>query len=150
MSISKFDETTKGQCLAAAVAAGTDKEIAAAAGVSLRTFRNWLTRYPEFKADIRAARSPVVQAGSVEKLQQRRAWAEAWLDNYLRTQGEILEKSITAVDEFGRETTEKSVRGKAPDLRLIDRVLGVSTEPEEFRLIISVAQPPDDDELEMA
>jgi len=146
---SKYSESVKQVCIAAAKAAGTDAEVAKAAGISQRTFRNWIVRHPDFRAAIEAARSPIGQAGSLQRIEQRKAWAEDWIDNYLRTQGEILEKSITAVDEQGRETTEKSVKGKAPDMRLIDRVLGISTEPEEFRLIISVAEvPPDEDEDE--
>ena len=145
----KYSAATRANALAAAKAGGTDAEVAQATGISQKTFRNWIRRYPDFKEDIAQARSPLGQAGSLERIEQRKLWAENWIDNYLRTQGEILEKSITAVDEQGRETTEKSVKGKAPDMRLIDRVLGISTEPEEFRLIISVAEvPPDEDEEE--
>jgi hypothetical protein len=32
-----------------------------------------------------------------------------------------------------------------PDMRLLDRILGVEVKPERFELTISVAEPPEDD-----
>jgi transposase-like protein len=145
---SKYNNKTREICIAAARAAGTDAEIAKAAGVSQKTFRNWINRHPDFKEAIQQARSPIGQAETLDRIEQRKQWAEDWLDKYLRTQGEVNELSITSVDELGRERMERSIKGKAPDMRIIERVLGISTEPETFTLKISVAQPPEDPDEE--
>lgn len=142
---SKYNDQTREICIAAAKAAGTDAEISKAAGVSQKTFRNWIDRFPDFKEAIKAARSPIGQAETLSKIEQRKALAEKWIDTCLENMGvPKIEESITYVDELGREHTKKTTTGSAIDWRLIDRVLGISTEPESFLLKVSLAKPPDD------
>jgi len=143
----KYSATTRANALAAAKAGGTDAEVAQATGISQKTFRNWIRRYPDFKEDIAQARSPLGQAGSLERLEQRKLWAENWIDECLKNMGvPKIEHSTTYVDSEGKEHTHKVTSGQQIDWRLIDRVLGVATQPEEFKVIISVATPPPDED----
>jgi transposase-like protein len=146
---SKYNDKTREICIAAAKAAGTDAEIAKAAGVSQMTFRNWINRYPDFKEAIQQARSPIGQAETLSKIERRKELAERWIDTCLENMGvPKIEDSITYVDELGRERTKKTTTGSAIDWRLIDRVLGISTEPEKFTLEILVAEIPEDPDEE--
>ena len=80
---SKYNDKTREICIAAAKAAGTDAEIAKAAGVCQRTFRYWIDRFPDFAEEIAQARSPIGQAETLSKIEQRKALAEKWIDTCL-------------------------------------------------------------------
>lgn len=126
----------------------TDTEIIASLGCRRTTFYVWLKNEIDFSNAFTEARRVSSDKSDLAKLAQRKQWAEDWLDNYLRTQGETLEESITSVQSDGSEKTVKRGKGKPPDMRLLDRILGVNPEPEEFVLKIELAEPEADDELQ--
>jgi transposase-like protein len=143
-----FGENARAIAINAAKAAATDREIAKLIGITEQTFYRWLKKYPDFAEELNQARLPSSQSEELKRIEQRKVWANDWLDTYLRTQGEVLETSICSVQSDGSELTEKRTKGKAPDLRLIERVLGVNSQAEQFVLKIELADPIDDDDEE--
>ncbi len=99
---------------------------------------------PELREAIEEARKPSTQAADLARLQKRREDVEKWLDDYAANRGEVIE--TCSGSNVVNYTKRKS--GGMPDLRLIDRILGVQQD-SEFKLTISVAQPePDDEDLD--
>lgn len=147
----RYSEQTKAVAIKAILAGATETETCEAVGCSRATFNRWRQRYPDFNEAVIDAKMPGGQAATLARLQQRKEWAEDWLDDYLRTKGEMTEVSVTRIMPDGSEMTEKKARGKMPDLRLIDRIIGANPKAERFELRISLAEAPedeDDDELD--
>ena len=129
----------------AASEGASDQELIELLGCNERTFYRWINTKPEFKEVIEKGRAPKNTDEALEKLKQRKQWISDWLDDTLKNQGQVIEE-ITTLRIPGGETTTKVRRGTKPDLKLIQYVLGVNPEPEEFKLSISLAEPELDEE----
>lgn len=128
----------------AADAGATDQEIIDAIGCNRRTFYRWREKHPEINEALVESAKRKIDADAIAKLGQRKKWCNDWIDNYLRTQGETEE----VCDGDGLGSYKKNKRGVKPDWRLIDRILGVSTESEKFEVVISLAMPESDDDAD--
>jgi Homeodomain-like domain len=125
----------------AAEAGATDQEIIEAVGCNRRTYYRWRERYPELQQVLLNAESRKVDYAAIAKLEERKVWANQWIDRYLQTQGETVEEC----DGDGLGSYVKKKSGRPPDMRLIDRILGTSG-GEKFEVVISVATPESDDD----
>ena len=128
----------------AADAGATDNEIIKAIGCNRRTFYRWKEKYPEITDALTESAKRRVDADAIAKLEQRKKWCNDWIDTYLRTQGETEE--VCDGDGLGSYTKRK--KGKPPDWRLIDRILGTSNESEKFEVTITLAMPESDEDDE--
>lgn len=128
---------------------GTDNEAAELAGIAEATFYRWLDRYPEFAEKVEAAKAGVPSdAGEVDhalaKLQARKQWADAWIDNILQGKAWRRKEYVNRSGQVTRSEREQVL----PDRWLIDRVLGEPDIEERFELIIGNADPelPDEED----
>jgi hypothetical protein len=127
-----------------ASAGANDQEIIDLIGCHPRTYYSWLSSKPELREAVQEARKPSTQAADLARLQKRKQDAEQWLDDYFSSRGEVNEFCLAD----GRGSYTKTRSGGCPDMRLLDRILGVQQD-QEFKLTISVAEPePDDEEFE--
>jgi transposase-like protein len=137
----RYSPETLKVAVQAAEAGATDAELAKVCNCTEATLYRWYTHRPEFKAAIEEARKPSTQAADLARLQKRKADIESWLDDYCSSRGQVTETCMGGLGSY-----IKTRSGGAPDLRLIDRILGVQQD-QEFKLSISIAQPePDDDD----
>lgn len=121
-------------------------DLAKIAGVRQDTFKTWIAKYPELKNAIDAAQIIRDNADELEKIRRRKQLAEEWVEEYLTSKGAITEETFseTLGDGEGNfeSNTRKITKGKKPDWRLLDRILGQGVE-ETFRVELSIAEPYD-------
>lgn len=115
----------------------SDSELAKVCGCTEATLYRWLRTKTDFADAIAEARKPSTQLDDLARYKKRKEAVEKWMDDYVINQGEVIE-TLTG---DGKGSYVKSRKGGMPDLRLIDRILGVNPEPEEFKLIIDIAEP---------
>jgi hypothetical protein len=140
MAIRYSDEILK-LAVKAAGNGADDDEVIALLGCARSTYYVWQRDKPEFKRAIADARKPSNIAEELDRYALRKQQVEEWLDDYVKNRGEVVEETISTIRGDGAEITTKRTTGKMPDLRLIDRILGVNTAPEEFTLKIEIAEP---------
>lgn len=120
----------------AAKAGGSDEEIAAILDCHMSTFYRWMKK-DDFGKAVTEARVPDEQEEQIALLEWRKAELNEWLNEYLRTRGAKVEVTKAMPDGSVRRIT----KGSQPSLKLIDRILGATSDTEEFKVTVSVAKP---------
>lgn len=128
----------------AAAAGATDQEIAAILGCHFTTFYRWRQSHQDFDDAICDARKPADQEEAIARLERIEQLTEAWFIQWLETKGAIVEQMKYDNGLTGNFT--KIRRGGPPDLELIKRMADGGRSQEEFRIVVEVAAPPDEED----
>ena len=121
-----------------AATGASNKEMIEALGISETTFYRWMEERPGVAQAIAKGRESIHSTeAAIAKLEQRKQWADEWIDSYIQRQGEVVETGTQNPDGTITVTTA----GDAPPDWLIDRLIGPKTKAMSSYVGLNLDRP---------